>query len=91
MANIMKHRQNPRYEVLNPRSQDELESILHEMYPSNIIPAADILDNLLTVSRSIIVSDLGVRNFYTPKELAAYFWNRSNYHEVEQNPYAASS
>ncbi|MGX9455529.1 hypothetical protein WAX87_11050 [Photobacterium damselae subsp. damselae] len=86
---IKEYKASPRYEVLDPQSQDELESILTDMYPNNIIPAGDILNGLSNVSRAVIKSDLGVRNFYTPKELAAYFWQRSNYNAIEQDPYSA--
>lgn len=77
------------YEILNPRSQAEVEQLLAEMYPNNIIKADDIYEKLTTVGRSIIKSDLGVRNYFTPKELAAYLWGRSNYHAIENDPFNA--
>ncbi len=90
MASRVKFRAKSRYEVLNPNSQEELESLLLEMYPDKRIAASEFQAALNPVDKAIIKSDLGIRNWYTPKELAEYLWRRSNYHVIENDPYASS-
>ncbi|CAK1712471.1 conserved hypothetical protein [Vibrio crassostreae] len=90
MSRRVKFRAEPRYEVLNPRTQEELEALLLEMYPDNRIAAIEFQATLNQIDKAIIKSDLGIRNWYTPKELAEYLWRRSNYHAIETDPYASS-
>ncbi len=72
-------------EVISPESQEELEALLCEMYPDNRIPIADIYNAIGSKSSdySVFVHDHGHRTFFTPKELASYFWKRSNYYALE--------
>ncbi len=90
MTRRVKFRAEPRYEVMNPRSQEELEALLCEMYPDNRIAASEFQSVLNPIDKAIIKSDLGIRNWYTPKELAEYLWRRSNYHAIETDPYASN-
>lgn len=79
-----------RYRVIEVRTQDDLEHMLELMWPSKAIPAKELFERFGTpVDESVIKSDLGVgRNWYTPKELAEYFWNRSNYNvQAEKDRY----
>ncbi len=82
-------RTKPRYEIITPRSQKELEELLREVYPDNRIPASEFQASLNQIDKAIIKCDLGVRNWYTPKELAEYLWKRSNYYAIENDPYAS--
>lgn len=80
-----------RYRVLEVRSQQDLEQLIERMWPSKAIPAHELFDRLKCspFDESIIKSDLGFpRQWYTPKELAAYFWKRSNYYASEQKDFA---
>lgn len=90
MSRRVKFRAEPRYEVLDPQSQEELEALLCAMYPDNRISASQFQSHLNPIDTAIIKSDLGIRNWYTPKELAEYLWRKSNYHAIENDPYAAS-
>ncbi|EJB8506385.1 hypothetical protein MW364_004634 [Vibrio parahaemolyticus] len=76
-----------RYRVLEVRSQLDLEMLLERMWPTKAVPAHELFERLQLspFDESIIKSDLGFpRSWYTPKELAAYFWKRSNYYASEQ-------
>lgn len=75
-----------RYRILEVTSEEDLEELLTIIWPSKAIPAQELyarFDNPLDIS--VIKSDLGFpRSWYTPKELATYFWLRSNYNEQEE-------
>ncbi len=75
-----------RYRIIEVTCQEDLEELLTIMWPSKAIPASELyerFDNPLDIA--VIKSDLGYpRNWYTPHELAAYFWLRSNYNEQEE-------
>ena len=72
-----------RYRVIEVRSQEDLERLLEQMWPSKAIPAQELFERFGSpVDEAVIKSDLGSpRKWYTPSELATYFWSRSNYHE----------
>ncbi|MBD1572504.1 MULTISPECIES: hypothetical protein [Vibrio] len=89
MGRRFRFKAQPRYEVISPKSQEELEALLLEMYPDNRIPASEFQAALNPINKAIIKSDLGIRNWYTPKELAEYLWKRSNYYAIENDPYAS--
>lgn len=89
MGRRFRFKAQPRYEVISPRTQEELEALLLEMYPDNRISASEFQATLNPIDKAIIKSDLGIRNWYTPKELAQYLWKRSNYHAIENDPYAS--
>ena len=75
-----------RYKVIEVHTQEKLEELLELMWPDRRIPAKELFARFGSpVDAAIIKSDLGIdRNWYTPRELAEYFWNRSNYHAQEE-------
>ncbi|MNF28232.1 hypothetical protein D3C85_729330 [compost metagenome] len=78
---------NPRYEVVSPSSQEELQALLEEMWPDKRIPAHEFheLMDMNTPDRSILKSHLGLnRSWYNTHELAEWLWQRSNFHDDEQ-------
>ncbi|PKF50910.1 hypothetical protein [Enterovibrio nigricans] len=88
MAHARKFRIDPQYELLNPTSEEEVEALLLEMYPDNRIAAQTLYEVMTPADIAIIKCDLGVgRNWYTPKEIAHYFWLKGNYYASESNPF----
>ncbi len=75
-----------RYRVIEVRSQADLEQLLEQMWPTKAIPAHELFERFGSpVDEAMIKSVLGyLRNWYTPKELAAYFWKGSNYYAQEE-------
>ncbi len=75
-----------RYRILEVTCEADLEELLTLMWPTKAIPASELyerFENPLDIA--VIKSDLGYpRNWYTPKELAQYFWMRSNYNGQEE-------
>ncbi|MGR6858908.1 hypothetical protein ACU5EH_20190 [Aliivibrio salmonicida] len=88
MAHARKFKIDPQYELINPTSEEEVEALLLEMYPDNRIAAQDIYSMMHHIDIAIIKSDLGIgRNWYTPKELARYFWLKGNYYAEETSAF----
>lgn len=75
-----------RYRVIKVRSQEDLEKLLEQMWPTKAIPAKELFERFgSAIDEAIIKSDLGYpRKWYTPSELASYFWTRSNYHAQDE-------
>ncbi|MBE8578629.1 hypothetical protein [Vibrio sp. OPT18] len=75
-----------RYRVIEVRSQEQLEGLLEQIWPTKAIPADELFERFGSpVDEAIIKSDLGYpRKWYTPAELSAYFWMRSNYHAQDE-------
>lgn len=78
---------DPRYEVVSPRTQEELQALLEEQWPDRRVPANEFhqLIQMNTLDMSILKSHLGCnRAWYNTHELAEWLWKRSNYHDDDQ-------
>lgn len=75
---------DPRYEMVSPSTQGELEALLNEMWPDHRVPAHEFhqMIEMNPLDMSILKSHLGLdRAWYNTHELAEWIWKRSNYHE----------
>ncbi len=77
---------DPRYEIVDPQSQEELEQLLLEMFPDNRINVNAFFEEAFCkFDKTIFIREKGHRNWMTPAELAEYLWKRSNYHELDSD------